>query len=208
MCPFCRKEEEELEHILIHYHAIWGQWTDLLLAFGVDWTCPFLAKDIIQNWIHFPIRKKAKAIWKAAPLLLFWAIWKERNIIIFKDAIFPPLILKLTVIRSLFTWGGFISKVDIEFVRLLRFRFYGYAQDVVFLGWFVCLFLLSLPFSFCLDFCGLSCIRPVCSLFWSIYRSLSIKKIYILLTYCYGIFLLRRSFGWLYTSCILCSFVL
>ena len=49
MCPFYRKEEEELEHILIHYQAIWGQWTDLLLAFGVDWTCPFLTKDLIQS---------------------------------------------------------------------------------------------------------------------------------------------------------------
>ena len=36
MCPFCGKEEEKLEHILIHCHPIWGQWTDLLLAFGVD----------------------------------------------------------------------------------------------------------------------------------------------------------------------------
>ena len=127
MCRFCRKEEEELEHILIHCHAIWRQWTDLLLAFGVDWTCHFLAKDLIQSWIHFPVRKKAKAIWRAAPLLLFWAIWKERNIIIFEDVIFPQLRLKLSVIRLLFTWGGFIPKVDIEFVRLLYFRFYGYA---------------------------------------------------------------------------------
>ena len=49
MCPFCRKEEEELEHILIHCQAIWGQWTDLLSAFGVNWTCPFLTKDLIQS---------------------------------------------------------------------------------------------------------------------------------------------------------------
>ena len=46
----------------------------------------------------------------------------------------------------------------------------------VFLGWFVGLFLLSLPFSFCLALCGLSCTHLVYSLFWSIYYSLSIKK--------------------------------
>ena len=127
MCPFCRKEEEELKHILIHCHAIWGQWTDLLLAFGVDWTCPFLAKDLIRSWIHFLIRKKAKAIWRVAPLLLFGVIWKERNKIIFEDAIFSLLRLKLSVIPSLLTWGGFIPKADIKIVRLLCFRFYGYA---------------------------------------------------------------------------------
>ena len=108
MCPFCRNEEEELVHILIHCHAIWGQWTNLLLAFGVDWTCHFLAKDLIQSWVHFLVRKEAKAIWRATSLLLFWVIWEERNTIILEDFIFSLLRLKLSVIRSLFTWGGFI----------------------------------------------------------------------------------------------------
>ena len=79
MCPFCRKEEEELEHILIHCHAIWGQWTDLLLAFGVDWTCPFLAKDLIQSWIHFLVRKKTKAIWRAPTFILGYLEREEQN---------------------------------------------------------------------------------------------------------------------------------
>ena len=77
--------------------------------------------------MHFPIRKKAKAIWRVAPLLLFWAIWKERNKIIFEDVTFYLLKLKLSVIRSLFTWAGFIPNADIDFIRLLVYRFYGYA---------------------------------------------------------------------------------
>ena len=100
---------------------------DLLFAFGVDWTCHFLAKDLIQSWMHFLVRKKAKAIWRVAPLLLFWAIWKGRNKIIFEDANFSPLRLKLSVIRSLFLWARFIPNVDFDFVRLLLYRFYGYA---------------------------------------------------------------------------------
>ena len=127
MCPFWKKEEEELEHILIHCQAIWGQWTDLLSAFGVDWTCPFLAKDLIQSWMHFLVRKKAKAIWRVAPLLLLWAIWKERNKIIFEDATFSLLRLKLSIIQSLFTCARFIPKADINFVRLVLYRLYGYA---------------------------------------------------------------------------------
>ena len=98
MCPFCRKEEEELEHILIHCQVILEQWTDLLFAFGVDWTCHFLAKDLIQSWMHFPVRKKAKTIWRATPILLFWAIWKEITKIIFENATFSPLRLKLSII--------------------------------------------------------------------------------------------------------------
>ena len=47
--------------------------------------------------------------------------------IIFEDTTFSPLRLKLSVIWSLFTWAGFIPKVDIGFVRMLLYRFYGYA---------------------------------------------------------------------------------
>ena len=35
-CPFCRRKEEELEHILIQCPPIWGQWTDLLSTFGAS----------------------------------------------------------------------------------------------------------------------------------------------------------------------------
>ena len=38
------------------------------------------------------------------------------NRIIFEDTTFSPLRLKLYVIWSLFTWAGFIPKVDIDFV--------------------------------------------------------------------------------------------
>ena len=77
--PFCGKKEEELEHILIHCPSIWGHWTDLLATSSVSWVCPLLVKDFILSWLNFPVRKKAKALWRAAPLILFWAIWKERN---------------------------------------------------------------------------------------------------------------------------------
>ena len=100
---------------------------DLLSTFGASWTCPFLIKDLIQSWMHFPVKKKAKAIWGVAPLLLFWAIRKERNRIIFDDATFSSQRVKLFVIRSLFTRAGLIPKADISFVRLLLYRFYDYA---------------------------------------------------------------------------------
>ena len=98
-----------------------------LSTFGASWTCHFLVKDLIQIWMHFPVRKKVKAIWRAAPLFLFWAIWKERNRIIFEGANFSSRRVKLFVIRSLFTKAGLIPKADFSFVRLLLYRFYNYA---------------------------------------------------------------------------------
>ena len=94
--------------------------------------------------MHFPVRNKVKAIWRTVPLLLFWAIWKENNKIIFEDVTFSPLRLKLSVIQSLLMRVGFIPKTDIDFDKLLLYKFYGYAYGVIFcLGWFVWLIFLS-----------------------------------------------------------------
>ena len=123
-CSFCGREEEGLE---LCCPSIWGQWTDLRSAFGVYWACPLLVKDLIQSWQHFPFRKKVKAIWRAAPLTLLWAFWKEWNKIIFEDASFSTLRLKLVVILSFFTWVGCIPNADISLIRIILYRFYGYA---------------------------------------------------------------------------------
>ena len=40
---------------------------------------------------------------------------------------FSTLRLKLFVIRSLFTWAGCIPNADISFIRVILYRFYGYA---------------------------------------------------------------------------------
>ena len=46
---FCGMKEEELEHILIHFPSIRGQWTDLIFAFGASWVYPLLVKDLLQS---------------------------------------------------------------------------------------------------------------------------------------------------------------
>ena len=126
-CPFCGKKEEELEHILIHCLLICGQWTNLLSTFGVSWVYPKMVKDLLFNWLHFLARKRAKTLWRAVPLILFWAIWKERNRIIFENATFSTFRLKFSFIRSLFARAGCIPNTDISFVRLMLYRFYGCA---------------------------------------------------------------------------------
>ena len=54
-----------------------------VVILGIDWVCPLLAKDLILGWSCLPIRKRARKLWKTTPLCLFWAIWMERNRIVF-----------------------------------------------------------------------------------------------------------------------------
>ena len=116
-CPFCGEAEEVIEHLFIHCPMNWRLWTALFSAHGGGWVCPLLVKDLILGWDRLPSRKKESRLWQAAPLCLMWAIWKERNKIIFEDDGFSFDILKSIFLRSLCSWASLIPEVDCYLVR-------------------------------------------------------------------------------------------
>lgn len=58
--------------------------------------------------------KKARRLWRAAPLVLFGALWKERNRITFEEASFFPNRINISIVWSLFTWAGCHPNVDVS----------------------------------------------------------------------------------------------
>ena len=65
------------------------------------------------GWTTFPIRKKARKFWKAAPPSLYWAIRKERNTVVFENESFSSCSLKQSFIISLAAWAGLIYEGDL-----------------------------------------------------------------------------------------------
>ena len=118
-CPFCREEEEGLDHILIHCPLIWDLWVNLILVLGVSWSCPFAVKDLIHSWGQIPVKKNVKNLWWAAPLTIFWETWKERNRIVFEEEAFSFNRLKCCISSSLLYWATIIPNVDISMVTYL-----------------------------------------------------------------------------------------
>ena len=117
--PVCGKAEEVLDHLLIHCPSIWGLWFRLISILGLHCVCPRLAKVLLLGWNYFPISKKTKRLWRAAPLSLFWAIWKERNKIVFEDETFCLNRLKLSFLSTLTSWAGNFVYEDCSFLRIL-----------------------------------------------------------------------------------------
>ena len=118
-CPHCCKAKENLEHSLVHCPSIWGFQAAIISIPRMDWVCPYSVKDLLLGWSSFLIRKNARKPWMAAPLSLLWAIWKERNRIVFEEAFFSPNRLKLSFFSFLISWAGLITNVDHSIVRII-----------------------------------------------------------------------------------------
>ena len=53
-------------------------------------------------------------------LSLIWAIWKERNRVIFEDVVFSLFRLKTSFVIALISWAGLIANGEHSFVYSLR----------------------------------------------------------------------------------------
>ena len=69
-CPLCRKDEENIEHPLLHSPMVWGIWSFLLTSVvcGSCLGAPWLIKDWFSGWNNFLVRKSERKAWR---LLIF-----------------------------------------------------------------------------------------------------------------------------------------
>ena len=105
-CPLCCDEEETINHILIHCSKAKVLWDLLFSLFGVNWVIPFSVRDTLLGW-HAPLKdKKHSKVWRAAPLCLFWMVWKERNRIVFENEVLSLQRLKNSFICNLLSWAN------------------------------------------------------------------------------------------------------
>ena len=51
------------------------------------------------------VGKKRVKVWRAAPLCLFWTVWKERNRLLLKMRIFRPKGWEYSFICNLWSWS-------------------------------------------------------------------------------------------------------
>ena len=61
-------------------------------------------------WQGVAVGKKRKRIWLAAPLCLFWTLWRVRNRLVFENEGFNIQKLKSNLVTNLWTWAN-VSRV-------------------------------------------------------------------------------------------------
>ena len=70
----------------------------------VNWVLQLTVKDTLLGWSDSFVDKKRGKIWRAAPLCLFWTMWKERNRIAFDNEALSIQRLKTSFACNLFSW--------------------------------------------------------------------------------------------------------
>ena len=101
-CPLCEREES-LDHLLLHCTKTHELWTVVFAIFGVNWVVPSSIREPLLGWIGPFARKILKKVWMAAPLCLFWTIWRERNRVVFKDILPSAQRMKNSLVFALWS---------------------------------------------------------------------------------------------------------
>ena len=78
-------------------------WKLFFTLFGVCWVFPALVRETFLGWDGAWVGKKRRTVWKAAPLCLFWSVWKARNNITFDDGVLSLQRLKAFLVFSLWS---------------------------------------------------------------------------------------------------------
>ena len=109
ICYLCEEEEETLNHLLVHCSKARMLWDLILAIVGFGWVFPFSVRQVLLAWQGTKVGKKRKKVWRAMPLFLFWAVWCERNRVVFDNETFSIYRLKNSFICSLWSWANVSS---------------------------------------------------------------------------------------------------
>ncbi|RVW43414.1 putative ribonuclease H protein [Vitis vinifera] len=102
-CYMCMEKEETIDHLLLHCSKTRVLWELLFSLFGVSWVMPCSVREILLSWQTSSVGKKHRKVWRAAPLHIFWTVWKARNHLAFKDDVISIQRLKYSFLCSLWS---------------------------------------------------------------------------------------------------------
>ena len=104
-CFMCEEEEETIDHLLIHCKIAKMLWDLLLSIVGISWVFSNTVLHTLIAWQGAVVGKKRKKIWLAAPLCLFWNLWRARNRLVFENEAPSVQRIKANFVTNLWSWA-------------------------------------------------------------------------------------------------------
>ncbi|XP_058082428.1 uncharacterized protein LOC131230536 [Magnolia sinica] len=111
ICLCCMRDEEYVNHLLLHCPFISEIWPDLLLRFNMSWVFPNSVDLLILAWNGVDCNKYFTHLWRMAILAIWWSVWEERNRRCFTDSSNFAQVVASRAKRSLIEWASIDDKL-------------------------------------------------------------------------------------------------
>ena len=98
-CCLCEEDEETTRML----------WDLVLTIVGTSWVFLCSVLRTLLAWQGVPVGKNEKKIWMAAPLRLFWTLWREINRVVFDNGVTNAHKTKSNFLNNLWTWANLHS---------------------------------------------------------------------------------------------------
>ena len=108
-CFMCEEEEETIDHLLIHCKITKMLWDLFWSIVGISWVFPHTILHTLLAWQGATVGKKRKKIWLAAPLCLFWNLWRATNRLVFENEAPSVQRIKANFVTNLWSWANLHS---------------------------------------------------------------------------------------------------
>ena len=83
-CCMCHRNEETVDHLLLHCPVAHSLWVYMFQIFGTQWVMLGSVESLVYCW-SFWLGKFNSDIWNIVPGCLMWIVWTERNWRSFED---------------------------------------------------------------------------------------------------------------------------
>jgi hypothetical protein len=104
-CGMCKKEEESIDHLLLHCESARFLWNAFFSRFGLAWVMPRGVVDLLHCWWSGGCPRSV-VVWKMVLLCIMWCLWSERNERFFEDSKRSLEDLLHFFFNTLFTWAA------------------------------------------------------------------------------------------------------
>jgi hypothetical protein len=102
-CGMCKKDEESIDHLLLHCDCAQFLWNAFFSRVGLVWAMPRGVVNLLRSW-WLGGCSRSTVVWKMVPLCIMWCLWSECNGRFVKDSERSLEDLLHFFLTTLFTW--------------------------------------------------------------------------------------------------------
>jgi hypothetical protein len=118
-CCLCKKDEESMNHLLLHYDVASALWNNIFIRFCMSWVMPRRVIDLFACWWKSG-KPMSAVIWKMVPICIFFVFGMKEIFKCFEDLESFMDDILASIFHTLYLWTvAFLFPLSISFADFL-----------------------------------------------------------------------------------------